>query len=67
MSCNILPEVYAFDISRADSAAELHRMKREIEEEETMSDYEKEPLLEQISERFCQLNLAANPNPKPRW
>ena len=67
MSCNIMPEVYAFDIGRTDKAADLHRINGEIMADETLAEYERTELVEAIKERFARLNHRAAPTPQPRW
>jgi len=60
-------DVYQFDISRADRAADLHQFTDDIREDAMLDQAGKDELFELIRLKFCQLNHAAKPNPKTRW
>jgi hypothetical protein len=60
-------DVYQFDICRADRAADLHQLTDDIREDAMLDQAEKDGLFELIRLKFCRLNRATAPNPKPRW
>jgi hypothetical protein len=61
------PDVYQFDIARADLAADLHVLHADITADDTLTMDEKQELLAQIALAFGRRNARANANRKSRW
>jgi len=61
------PDVYQFDIARADHAADLHVLRADITADDTLTTDEKQELLAQIALAFGRRNAQANANRKSRW
>lgn len=61
------PDVYQFDIARADRAADLHVLCADITADDTLTTDEKQELLAQLALAFGRRNAKANANRKPRW
>lgn len=63
----ITPARYERMIQDYDTARSLHALHEEIVNDASLMTDEKDLLCELIRERFCRLNQAANPNPKPSF
>ena len=58
---------YLLCISRADNAAALHQLRREIAVDPELTEAGRQSLANSIDRRFSAINAASLPNPQPRW